>query len=47
LSTRAVLPLLATGHEILWIPGYGRSEAARVTDKTRSVLRIKAVPIGA
>jgi len=47
LSVRATLPLLATGDEILWIPGYGRSDTARLTEKTTSILHIKAVPIGA
>jgi tRNA(Ile)-lysidine synthase len=47
LSGRATLPLLATGDEILWIPGYGRSDTARLTEKTTSILHIKAVPIGA
>jgi tRNA(Ile)-lysidine synthase len=47
LSVRATLPLLTRGDEILWIPGYGRSAAARVTQKSTSVLQIKAVPIGA
>jgi tRNA(Ile)-lysidine synthase len=46
LSVRATVPLLATGDEILWIPGYGRSDTARVTAKTKSVLHIKAVSIG-
>jgi tRNA(Ile)-lysidine synthase len=46
-SVRATLPLLATGDEILWIPGYGRSDTARLTEKTTSILHIKAVPIGA
>jgi tRNA(Ile)-lysidine synthase len=46
LSIRANLPLLVRGDEILWIPGYGRSNVARVTPATRSVIRIKAVPLG-
>jgi tRNA(Ile)-lysidine synthase len=46
LSVRATQPLLAEMDEILWIPGYSRSETARVTEKTTSVLRIKAVLIG-
>jgi tRNA(Ile)-lysidine synthase len=46
-SQRAKLPLLAMGQEILWVPGYGRSELGRVTEKTRSLLRIKVVSIGA
>jgi tRNA(Ile)-lysidine synthase len=47
LSIRATLPLLATGQEVLWIPGYARSETARVSEKTQSILRIKVVSIGA
>jgi tRNA(Ile)-lysidine synthase len=43
LSVRATLPLLTMDHEILWVPGYGRSDSARVTDKTTSVLHVKAV----
>jgi tRNA(Ile)-lysidine synthase len=43
LSVRATLPLLTMDDEILWIPGYGRSDSARVTDKTTSVLHVKAV----
>jgi tRNA(Ile)-lysidine synthase len=46
LSVRATLPILATGAEILWIPGYGRSDTATVSAKTKSVLHIKAVSIG-
>ena len=30
LRTRAALPLLVMDDEILWIPGYGRSDSARV-----------------
>jgi len=47
LSVRASLPLLATEDEILWIPGYGRSDTARLTEKTTFIFHIKAVPIGA
>lgn len=42
LSIRAALPLLVMGQEILWIPGYGRSEAALVGDKTERVMHIKS-----
>lgn len=45
LSIRAKWPLLAMGDEILWIPGYGRSEAGRVTENATSVIYIKAKPI--
>jgi tRNA(Ile)-lysidine synthase len=47
LSVRTTLPLLTTDDEILWIPGYGRSDSARVTDKTTSVLHVKAVALRA
>ena len=47
LSIRAILPLLAMGQEVLWIPGYARSGIARVSEKTQSILRIKVVSIGA
>ena len=42
LSIRARLPLLVTGQEILWIPGYGRSASALVGDKTDRVVHIKS-----
>jgi len=35
-------PFLLSGNEILWIPGYGRSDVAKVGPKTREVLRAKA-----
>ncbi|HEX7231152.1 MAG TPA: tRNA lysidine(34) synthetase TilS [Candidatus Binatia bacterium] len=42
LSIRATLPLLVMGQEILWIPGYGRSQTALVSDKTDRVVHIKS-----
>ena len=42
LSMRAHWPLLAAGDEIVWIPGYGRSAAGRVSAATKTVLRITA-----
>jgi tRNA(Ile) lysidine synthetase-like protein len=42
LSIRATLPLLVMGQEILWIPGYGRSETALVGEKTERVVHIKS-----
>ena len=45
LSIRAKLPLLIMGEEILWIPGYGRSETGRVSEKTVTAVHIKAIPI--
>jgi tRNA(Ile)-lysidine synthase len=46
LQTRATLPLLVAGEEILWIPGYGRSESAKIVPATRQVLRIKLSALG-
>ena len=42
LSIRATLPLLVMGQEILWIPGYGRSESALVRERTERVVHIKS-----
>ncbi len=47
LSTRATLPILVMGKDVLWIPGYARSEIARVSKKTTAILQIKAVTISA
>lgn len=44
LSVRASLPLLVLGGEVIWIPGYARSEVAKVTPTTKSILHLKAVP---
>jgi len=41
LAVRATLPLFLAGGEILWIPGYGRSDVAKVGAETREVLRIR------
>ena len=45
LSVRASCPLLVSGQDVLWIPGYGRSSAACVSTKTTTVLHLKARPI--
>jgi len=45
LALRATLPLLVLGQEILWVPGYGRSERAKVTLDTVSILRLKLVSL--
>lgn len=42
LSIRSRWPLLVSGEDILWIPGYGRSAAGRVSKATTAVLRLKA-----
>ena len=47
LALRATLPLLVLGQEILWVPGYGRSERAKVTLDTVSILRLKLVSLDA
>ena len=45
LSVRATLPLLVLGDEVIWIPGYGRSELGKVTPATKAILHLKAVPV--
>jgi len=47
LALRATLPLLVLGQEILWVPGYARSERAKVTAGTASILRLKLVALSA
>lgn len=47
LSLRSRLPILVLGGEILWIPGYLRSEVAKVTERTTAVVRVKAVSFAA
>jgi tRNA(Ile)-lysidine synthase len=47
LAVRAALPLLLAGEEILWIPGYGRSEIAKVGGATKEVVRVKLSAISA
>jgi tRNA(Ile)-lysidine synthase len=42
-SARAVLPLLVMGSEVLWIPGYGRSEIGRIVAGAKEILRVRAV----
>jgi tRNA(Ile)-lysidine synthase len=46
LQARATLPLLVAGDEILWIPGCGRSETAKIGPATKEVLRIKLSALG-
>ena len=43
LRTRAALPLLVMDNEILWIPGYGRSDFARIGSATKISLHLKAI----
>jgi len=43
-SVRATLPLLLAGDEILWIPGLGRSKAAKIGSKTEEILRLRVSP---
>jgi tRNA(Ile)-lysidine synthase len=45
LSVRASLPLLVLGNEVIWIPGYARSEVGKVTPATQAILHLKAVPV--
>jgi tRNA(Ile)-lysidine synthase len=44
LSVRESLPLLVLGDEVIWIPGYGRGEMAKVTPQTQAILHLSAVP---
>ena len=44
LSVRATLPLLLAGDEILWIPGHGRGEAAKIGPETAEILRLRVIP---
>jgi tRNA(Ile)-lysidine synthase len=44
LSLRATWPLLVSGQEVLWIPGYGRGSAACVSTNTLTVLHLKIYP---
>ena len=46
LSRRAVLPLLVSGGTILWIPGCGRSEVARIAATSTQILHIKIELLG-
>jgi tRNA(Ile)-lysidine synthase len=45
LSVRASLPFLVLSDEVMWIPGYGRSELGKVTARTEVILNLKAVAI--
>lgn len=42
-SVRPNWPLLSMGKEILWIPGYGRSELCKIGPQTRQVWHFRAV----
>lgn len=44
LRTRASLPLLVMDDEVLWIPGYGRSDFALIGSATQISLHLKAIP---
>jgi len=45
MSVRSTVPLLAMGDEILWIPGYGRSDIGKVRPHTEKILLFKALPV--
>jgi tRNA(Ile)-lysidine synthase len=44
LRMRAALPLLVMDKEILWIPGCGRSDFARIGSATKISLHLKVIP---
>lgn len=46
LSARRVLPLLVCGKEILWIPGCGRSNVARILPATRQAVAVEVRSAG-
>lgn len=46
-SVRATLPLLVMGEEVLWVPGYARSELGRVLPDSSALVRIKVEFTGA
>ena len=41
LPVRRTLPLLLAGEDILWVPGYGRSERAKIGPETRDILGVR------
>jgi len=43
LSIRSNWPILSMEEEILWIPGYGRSNFGKVGSKTKEALYLTAV----
>ena len=43
LSVRSIWPILSMGEEILWVPGYGRSELGKVGKQTKEALYLTAV----
>ncbi len=45
-STRSSWPLLSVGGEIIWIPGFGRSEFGKITSDTAQVWHFSAVVTG-
>jgi tRNA(Ile)-lysidine synthase len=44
-AQRRLLPLIATDEEVVWVPGYVRGEAAKVTSATRWVCQIAVNPL--
>jgi len=45
LAQRATMPLLILGREVLWVPGFRRSERAKLTNSTALILRLKLVSL--
>jgi tRNA(Ile)-lysidine synthase len=45
-STRALLPLLVMGREVLWLPGYGRSETGRIGPDSQHLLHLRLIKTG-
>jgi len=45
MAQRHRLPLIATDEEVVWVPGYVRGEAAKITSATRWVCQIEVNPL--
>ena len=43
---REKIPVVASGHDILWVVGYRMSEAYKITDSTRRILEIRIKQVG-
>ena len=42
LSRRSSYPVVCTQDQVLWVPGYGRSDFAKVGPQTKTILRLNA-----
>jgi tRNA(Ile)-lysidine synthase len=42
-----LIPLVAVGKEIVWVTGHNISDKFKVTENTKTVLKIKCLELGA